>query len=221
MLKSPPRNGVRNSYVALNGDHPINQGYDGAQRIIGGTEVVDVEPTTEVELPFLAIPDFPDLPMEEVYPRLLPQGAGVVARTTGAGGRVVYVPWNIGEVFWTYMAPDQGRLIANAVKWALGKMPEIEVLGRGVFDVGLHSDKKGRALCLLNLTNPMMMKGPLRDTWPVGPLTVTLEIPQGKTVKAARLLVSGADVPFRISGGRATVDIASIETMEVVHLTWE
>lgn len=220
-MTSPPRAGVRNSYVSINGTHPINTGFGTAQRIIGGTEDVAVEPTTTLEQPFLKIPDFPDLPMEEVYPRLPPQGVGVSARTTEAGGRVVYIPWNIGEVFWTYMAEDQGRLIANAVKWALGKEPEIEVTGRGVFDVGLHEDEKGMALCLLNLTNPMMMKGPLRDTWPVGPLTATLEIPKGKTVKSASLLVAGEDVPFRISGGRATVDITEIETMEVVHLAWE
>jgi hypothetical protein len=219
-MTAPPRGNVRNSYVALNGDHPINRGYDGAQRIIGGTEIVAIEPTTDVELPFLAIPDFPDLPMEEVYPRLPPQLAGVVARTTSAGGRVVYVPWNIGEVFWTYMAPDQGRLISNAVRWALGKSAEVEVHGKGVFDVGLHGNDEGRAVCILNLTNPMMMKGPLRETWPVGPLSVKVEIPEGKTVKSARLLVSGEDVPFRISDGSATVEIKDIETMEVVHLAW-
>lgn len=220
-MTSAPRANVRNSYVALNGPHPINAGFGTAQRIIGGTEDVAVEPTTSVETPFLKIPDFPDLPMEEVYPRLPPQGVGVAARTTEAGGRVVYIPWNIGEVFWTYMAEDQGRLIANAVKWALGKEPEVTVTGRGVFDVGLHEDQTGRALCLLNLTNPMMMKGPLRDTWPVGPLTATLEIPQGKKVKSVNLLVADKQVQFEIADGRVTVDISQIETMEVVHLAWE
>jgi hypothetical protein len=220
-MTSAPRSAVRNSYVVVNGDHPINQGFGSATRIIGGTEDVAVEPIATIEQPFLKIPDFPDLPMEEVYPRLAPQGVGVAARSTDAGGRVVYFPWNIGDVFWTYMAEDQGRLIANSVKWALGKTPEVEVEGKGVFDIGLHSDTDGRALCLLNLTNPMMMKGPLRETWPVGPVTVSLEIPLGKKIKSASLLVAGHDVPFRISGDRASVDISEIETMEVVHLRWE
>ncbi|KQX34929.1 hypothetical protein ASD04_16250 [Devosia sp. Root436] len=219
-MTSPPRSGVRNSYVALNGLHPINEGFGTAQRIIGGTKLIAVEATGDVDLPFLTVPDFPDLPMEEVYPRLPPQGAGVVARTTAAGGRVVYVPWNIGEVFWTYLAPDQGRLIANAVKWALGKAPQIEIEGRGVFDVALHEGEEGRALCLLNLTNPMMMKGPLRETWPVGPLKVTIEVPGGRQVGKARLLVAGRDVPFELVDGRAVVDVPGLETMEVVQLSW-
>ncbi|ODT84122.1 MAG: hypothetical protein ABS76_01045 [Pelagibacterium sp. SCN 64-44] len=220
-MSSPPRSGVRNSYVALNGVHPINAGFGTAQRIIGGTKLIAVEPTVDVDLPFLTVPDFPDLPMEEVYPRLPPQGAGVVARSTGAGGRVVYVPWNIGEVFWTYLAPDQGRLIANAVTWALGKAPQVEIEGRGVFDIALHDGADGRALCLLNLTNPMMMKGPLRETWPVGPLRVTIEVPAGRRLGKARLLVAGRDVPFELVDGRAVVDVPGLETMEVVQLSWE
>lgn len=219
-LKSPPRSPVQNSYVALNGDHPIAQGFGSAQRIIGGTQLIEVEPTTKVDLPFLTVPDFPDLPMEEVYPRLPPQGAGVVARTTDAGGRVVYIPWNIGEVFWTYLAPDQGRVIANSVKWALGKTQEADIGGRGVFDLALHENSDGRALCVLNLTNPMMMKGPLRETYPVGPLTVTIEVPEGRTPKSARLLVADEDVAFELVDGRVTVAVPTVETMEVVHLSW-
>ncbi len=219
-MKSPPRDKVRNSYVAINGTHPINRGYHNSQRIIGGTELIAVEPTTTIDQPFLTVPDFPDLPMEEVYPRLPPQGVGVAARTTEAGGRVVYIPWNIGEVFWTYLAPDQGMLIANAVKWALGKTPEVTVDGKGVFDLGLHDSDKGRTLCVLNLTNPMMMKGPLRDTWPVGPLKVSIEIPEGKTIASAKLLVAGEEVDVTVQDNRVTLDITEIETMEVVHLVW-
>ena len=32
---------------------------------------------------------------------------------------------------------------------------------------------------LVNLTNPMMMKGPLRETIPVGPLRVRIRLPAG------------------------------------------
>lgn len=219
-MKSPPRSPVQNSYVALNGEHPIAQGFAGAQRIIGGTQLIAVEPTAEVDLPFLTVPDFPDLPMEEVYPRLPPQGAGLVARTTEAGGRVVYIPWNIGEVFWTYLAPDQGRVIANSVKWALGKTQEANIEGRGVFDLALHESADGRALCLLNLTNPMMMKGPLRETYPVGPLKVTIEVPEGRTPRSARLVVADQDAAFELKDGRVTVAVPTVETMEVVHLSW-
>ncbi|MBP0661386.1 AMP-binding enzyme, partial [Mycobacterium tuberculosis] len=37
--------------------------------------------------PFLYVPDFPDRPMEEVYPRRAPEGAAVVARDAGPVGQ--------------------------------------------------------------------------------------------------------------------------------------
>ncbi len=46
------------------------------------------------------------------------------------GGRIVYFPWNIGEIFWEVLAADHSRLIANAVRWALGKRLDVEVKGR-------------------------------------------------------------------------------------------
>jgi hypothetical protein len=73
---------------------------------------------------------------------------------------------------------------------------------------------------VLNLTNPMMMKGPLRDTWPVGPLKISIEVPDGKSVAQAKLLVAGQKVDVTVQDNRVTLDIAEIETMEVVHLVW-
>src|SRR5262249_39718344 len=96
----PTRGSIRNTYVALNGDHPISEGYQGAERIIGGTHLIDVEVAADVEIPFLYVPDFPDLPMEEVYAREQPREAAVLARRHKGGGRTVYIPWNIGVIFW-------------------------------------------------------------------------------------------------------------------------
>src|SRR5690606_221395 len=92
-LTKPSRGPVKNTYVALNGDHPINQGFDAAARIMGGTHLIGVDAIVESAQPFLYVPDFPDLPMEEVYPRQEPQGAAVIARQHEGGGRTVYIPW--------------------------------------------------------------------------------------------------------------------------------
>ena len=85
-LVAPARGPVKNTYVALNGEHPINRGYDGADRIIGGTQLIGVETRRRREEPFLFVPDFPDLPMEEVYPREEPRGGAVIAREHRAAG---------------------------------------------------------------------------------------------------------------------------------------
>src|SRR5690606_16919751 len=125
----PTRGPLKNTYVALNGEHPLAAGYEGAARIIGGTRVIDVTPAPGTEAPFLYVPDFPDLPMEEVYPREAPRGAAVITREHESGGRTVYIPWNIGRIFWEVLAADHARLIGNAVRWALRGPLAVEVSG--------------------------------------------------------------------------------------------
>ncbi|MGO1077891.1 family 10 glycosylhydrolase [Inquilinus sp. CA228] len=222
-LQSGPRGIVKNGYVALNGRHPVNAGYDGAARIIGGTRLIHVAPAAGAEQPFLYVPDFPDLPMEEVYPREAPQGAAVVARETGSGGRSVYIPWNIGEIFWEVLAPDHSRLIGNAVRWAqgaLGRAPQVTVDGPGVVDLALREDASGLALTIVNLTNPMMLKGPVREVLPLGPQRVSIAVPPGRSVAKAALLVAGRQVQAVPQDGRVVIEVPSIDRLEVVHVTW-
>lgn len=217
---SGPRGIVKNTYVALSGDHPVNRGYQGAARIMGGTRLIHAEPVGGADTPFLYVPDFPDLPMEEVYPRKAPEGAAVIARETGKGGRTVYIPWNIGEIFWEVFAVDHGRLIANAVHWALGKVPQVTVEGPGVIDIALRQSDEAMALSLFNLTNPMMMKGPIRENLPLAAQTVSVEIPEGKSVERAWLVVADRAASLRVENGRALVEVPGIDRLEVLHLTW-
>ncbi|UXT51420.1 family 10 glycosylhydrolase [Agrobacterium tumefaciens] len=219
-LVSGPRGIVKNTYVEISGDHPINDGYDGAERIMGGTRLIDVKPAAGTSTPFLYIPDFPDLPMEEVYPRKQADGAAVIARETGKGGRTVYIPWNIGEIFWEVLAADHGRLVSNAVRWALGKTQRVEVEGPGVVDIAVRESEDGLAISLLNLTNPMMMKGPVRDNIPLSKQKVAVEIPNGKTLHRAWLVVADRAAELSIENGRAIITVPEIERLEVLHLNW-
>jgi hypothetical protein len=219
MTKSS-RGPVQNTYVAINGSHPISDGYEGAARIIGGTHLIAVEAAPDTEVPFLYVPDFPDLPMEEVYPREAPKGAAVVACRHEGGGRTVYIPWNIGSIFWDVLAADHQRLIANAVRWALGKRPEVEVTGKGVLDVAVRRGNDELAVAMQNLTNPMMMKGPTREIYPLGCQEMSVAIPEGRSFTAARLLVAGVKAYARVDGNRVIVTVPTIDLIEVAHITW-
>lgn len=219
-LISPSRGPVKNTYVAINGDHPIAAGYEGANRIIGGTHLLAVDAADDTVAPFLFVPDFPDLPMEEVYPREEPRGAAVIAREHAGGGRTVYIPWNVGGTFWQVLAADHQRLIENAVRWALGKRPEVEISGQAVLDIALREGKDQTALAMVNLTNPMMMKGPIREVYPAGPQVVSFAMPQGKSATEVRLLVAGAEANSKVVGDRLEVEVPGIDVIEVVHVTW-
>ena len=214
------RGPVKNSYIVLSGSHPVNQGYEGAGRIIGGTRLSDVKTVAGTETPFVSIPDFPDLPMEEVYPREEPRGAAVVTRETETGGRTVYIPWNIGSIFWEVLAADHQRLIENAVRWAMGGTPRVKVSGHSVLDIAVRESSDRLAVLLFNLTNPMMFKGPTRSIYPVGPHTVSIAIPDGRSVRDAQLLIAGKTAEYRTTGDTVEVDVPEIELLETVEVRW-
>lgn len=215
-----PRGPLKNTYVALNGSHPIAAGFDGAERIIGGTQLMAVEPVAGAEQPFLYVPDFPDLPMEEVYPREAPNGAAVVARDTPAGGRTVHIPWNVGGIFWHALAPDHQRLIENAVRWALKADPSVEVKGDAVLDVAARDGEGVTTVMLTNLTNPMMMKGPLRRSYPVENQMVLARVPAGRSGATAHLLVADEAVQVTVVDGTAQITVPRIDLAEVVRIDW-
>lgn len=219
-VTSSSRGPVKNTYVALKGDHPINQGYESAQRIIGGTHLLGVEAIASSEQPFLYVPDFPDLPMEEVYPREEPRGAAVIARTHDGGGRTVYIPWNVGAIFWQVLAGDHARLIANAVDWARATRAEVEIQTRGVVDLALRKGVDTTVLLVSNITNPMMMKGPIREVFPIGPVTASIAIPNGRSVDQVRLGSSGENLPHKVSDGRVSVTLPELATLDAIQVDW-
>ena len=71
---------------------------------------------------------------------------------------------------------------------------------------------------LVNLTNPMMMKGPLREFLPLPPQQVTVRLPAGQKVRAVKLLASGQTPRVQLSSGQLRLTIASILDHEVVAI---
>ena len=213
---------MMNSYVRLEVDaagkrHPILAGLEDVERTINGVNRVHTRTTREYPNPPLTlIPSYPDLPMEEVF-ELVPKTdiPEVFAREIGKG-RVVYFPWDIDRIFWEILAVDHAKLLRNAVDWAANEPRSVQVEGPGILDVTLWRQKDSMTLHLVNLTNPMMMKGPLREFIPLPPQQVSLAIPEGRRARQVKLLVSGKAPRVLESGGRVRLTIPSILDHEVV-----
>ena len=78
-------------------------------------------------------------------------------------------------------------------------LPFVTVEGKGILDVALWEQKNSMTLHLVNLTNPMMMKGPVREIVPVSGQKISLRIPAGRRVSRVHLLVADtrSSVPHR------------------------
>jgi hypothetical protein len=74
------------------------------------------------------------------------------------------------------------------------------------------------AVHLVNLTNPMMMKGPLREVIPVGPLRVRIRMPAGLRPRAVKLLTAGTTVAARSDSGVISLTVPSVDVHEIVAI---
>ena len=216
---------MRNAYLGLEADprtgrrHQLLAGLDDAARVIHGTLRLDVTPRVEfVDRPLTLIPSYPDLPMEMVYPRVPKTDVAEAFPREVGRGRVAYFPWDIDRVFWETLGVDHGRLLGNAVRWATAEEPPVEVEGPGVLDVTAWRQSGSMAVHLVNLTNPMMMKGPFRELIPVGEQRVTIRLPEGVKARRVQLLVAGREVPVAQDGVRLSVTVPSVRDLEVVAI---
>jgi hypothetical protein len=154
--------------------------------------------------------------MEQVFPRVpRTDTPGVYARQHGRG-RIVYFPFDLDRTFWEVLAPDHGQLLRNAVAWAHNEEQPLAVEGRGILDVSLWQQKDSLAVHLVNLTNPMMMKGPVREIIPSPPQKVRIRVPEGKRVRKVQYLVGSTAPIYNISGGLISVDVPPIGLHEVI-----
>jgi Hypothetical glycosyl hydrolase 6/Beta-galactosidase trimerisation domain len=216
---------MKNSYLMLHKDpstgqfHPLLSGLENATRIINGVNRVIVTPPMPGSYsPLSVVPSYPDLPMEEVFTRTAKTAeAGVFLRQVGQG-RVVYFPWDVDRTFWDVLDVDHGKLIRNAVLWATNENPPASVKGPGILDVAVWNQNKSMTVHLVNLTNPMMMKGPVREIVPIPAQQVRIRVPEGRRVTAVRLLVAKSGVQYREVNGAVELEVPSIALHEVVAL---
>jgi hypothetical protein len=215
---------IRNSYLRLKRDetsdkfHPVLKGMEEAYRIINTIHQVKVKPTTAFPSPVTLIPTYPDLPMEDVYLREPESNIRELYLREVGKGRVAYIPGDLDRSFWQLMSIDHGKLLGNTIRWALNEDPVAEVEGPGVVDVTIWRQKQSMTVHLVNLTNPMMMKGPFRELIPIDAQQVKIKIPKGIKVNAVKLLVSGQKPAFKLIEGTLTLTVPRILDLEIVAL---
>ncbi len=213
---------LQNSYLRIRADnagnfHSITRGLEDAYRIINATYQVPVNPTMDFVSPVMIVPTYPDLPMEDVYPRTKDAdntARGIYLREIGKG-RVVYFPGDIDRAFWQILSEDHGKLIRNAIRWALNEESPVQVTGKGLMDVTLWKQENSMTVHLVNLTNPMMMKGPFRELIPVA-VDVRVKVPS--SVKSARLLFQDKKVELKNESGWISLNGVNVVDHEILAI---
>ncbi|MBO0811657.1 MAG: beta-galactosidase trimerization domain-containing protein [Microlunatus sp.] len=218
----PSEGPAKNSYLAL-APGALSGGFDGADWIINGIHRVPISVTGGdlIESGLRRIPSFPDLPMEELYPRQDGETEPEAVLRRYRSGRVAYLPGDLDRTFAELLNPDHGRLLANVLAWAGADDGPVAVAGPGMVDLALWQGAGFVALHLVNLTNPMMIKGAFRELYPIGPLQVTLRVPsQAGGRLLVRLLHAGRQPEFRVRDGKIIFEVGQVVDHEIAVLEW-
>ena len=214
---------MQNSYLRLKKDlatdsfHPVLKDLESAYRIINTIHRVKVIPRSTFPSPVTLIPTYPDLPMEDVYPRLPETDIRELYLRDIGKGRIAYFPGDIDRSFWQIMSFDHSKLLRNTIRWALNEEPIAEVKGPGVVDVTVWKQQSSMTVHLVNLTNPMMMKGPFRELIPVT-AQVSIKIPQGMKAGGVHLLVCGDNPSFEIQEDKVIITVPQIYDHEIIGI---
>ena len=107
-------------------------------------------------------------------------------------------------------------LLANAVTWATNEPLPVSIKGPGVLDVSVWTQENSMTVHLVNLTNPMMMKGPVREILPIPSQQVRLQIPKDHKVTGVKLLVADHSVPYRRTNAGIELEVPTVALHEVI-----
>lgn len=237
---------VRNNYVQREPGGTLQEGFGDALRIVGGTRLVrfgaldgavDGAPDGAVDVAWRFVPDHPDLPMEEVYPRSLPTDPAVFGATVGAG-RVDVVGFNVAELYWQVLQSDHLTLLGNLVRRGLGGRRSVEVHGPGVLDVATWAGDRSFTVLAANLTDPMMMRGQRRTVSPLDGVRVVVDLervaalaggaapdstPDSASAGVQVQVLAGevwADVDANVSAGTVDVALPPVHELAALRLSW-
>jgi hypothetical protein len=197
--------------------HAVLKGFEATNILPFGGILEEVEAAEGTSVPLTYVPDFPIYPPETSWtgvPRTsLP---ALVLRETTQGARIAYLAADLDRRFARNNLPDHGDLLANLVRWSLGNELPLRVEGPGLLDCHLYRQPGRLVLHLINLTSAGTWRPPLHELIPVGPLRVSVRLPEGIRAGRMRQLVSRKESRLRPERGWARLEVSSVLDHEVI-----
>jgi len=200
---------------------------ESAHEILSGFQDTKVLPGAEYRLPVKAsgplvlsvIAPYPAFPPEMVYTKTPRTDEPAVVLRERGGSRLAWFPGDIERSFWRSNNGDLSLLLRNTVRWLLRAKQPVTVSGEGVTDLFAWKTEAGYALHILNYTNPNMLRGWFRETYPIGPQKVSVALPGNPKILHVRALRAGVPLRFTQTAARIDFVIPKVTDYEVIALT--
>lgn len=206
-----------NSYYArIEAPHQIWQDFRDTKLLPGAEYRLPVKTSGK---PLLSVvPPYPAYPPEMVFPRTPHTDEPAILITEQGRSRRVYFPGDVDRSYWRSNNPDLSLLLGNSIRWLLRNESPVTVTGEGVAEVFAWQTEPGFAVHILNYNNPNMLRGWVRQHYPIGPQRVRFQLPEPFRISGVRALRAETDLAYQQSGRAVEFVIPKVEDYEVAAL---
>ncbi|MGE5522181.1 MAG: beta-galactosidase trimerization domain-containing protein [Rhodospirillaceae bacterium] len=220
------REGLKSSYARIeDAADPLLAGLGDTDLIPNEGALVEIAPDAQRVVPLTLIPPViahsgATISIPEYSAIKETTDIPVAVRGAHGAGRVVYFCNQPELLFYRYGFPDLGRVLANAVRWALGEAAVIDVDAPDFVEATLMTQPGRRMVHLVNFP----VSKPLNTGWrhmgrtlvPLADIRVSLALAAGETVREARLATTEQPLAVRQDTGTATVIVPRLLDHEIV-----
>jgi hypothetical protein len=203
-----------NSYYArIEQRHPILSGFEETQLLPGAEYRLPVK--TRLPQILTVVPPYPAFPPEMVYARTPKTDEPAIVMTEDGLSRRIWLPGDVDRSFWRSGNGDLSRLLRQAVRWVSKDRAPVRVEGSGLVELFAWQTEPGFAVHILNYTNPSFARGWFRETYPLGPQTVKLELPEDVKVRKVQALRAGTDLKYKLRGQTLEFTLPGVRDYEI------
>ncbi|HEU5318514.1 MAG TPA: beta-galactosidase trimerization domain-containing protein, partial [Chloroflexota bacterium] len=199
--------------------HALLDGFDDTEVLTNEGHVRPVRAAPGTGVHATLVPEIFPQPPDLSYPALWDNDAPLVTSRRCGAGRVVYFAGQTDRLNLTSGHPDHGRLLHNALAWALADTPAPLLETDAPADVHvtlLRQVSTGRLYA--HLVNYSGARGrPVIPPHPAGEIGLSIDSRLTAQTGDATLLVAGATLPVRREGGRVRVTVPRLDRYEVVR----
>lgn len=225
------REGLKSSYAKIEArDDPLLEGLGDTDLIPNEGALIEVEADPARTVPLTLIPPViahsgATISIPEYSAIKETTDIPVAVRGAYRRGRVVYFSNQPESLFYHYGFPDLGRVLANAVRWALAEPLSVDVDAPDFVEVTLMAQAGRRLVHLVNFP----VGKPVNTGWrhigrnlvPVSDIAVKLTLREGERVREVRLATSGEALSLHYKDGVAEVRVPRLGDHEIVVFEME
>jgi hypothetical protein len=142
----------------------------------------------------------------------------VVIQETGMSRRI-WLPGDVERSFWKSGNGDLSKLLQQTIRWVARDRMPAHVTGDGLVELFGWETEPGYAIHILNYTNPNFARGWFRETYPLGPQTVRMELPEYVKVRKVTALRAGVDVKHKVTGQTLEFTLPGVTDYEIAAVT--